>query len=246
MGTRTAVFGRGFLVVAAVGLVLSISSSAFAVSWAWDNATGSTQRFGWHSGESDDYNLGLNEGLWGSPIEGNDKFDFAQVRPEFKAQGTPSLPDAIETTMNVSIDRSAATPAPGAPINEIHVMLYGTYTGDKTAFDNATSTLQIFSWENFMFTQTLGQIEYEFATFNTQNNTWEARIDVTDVSAIVGTQLNDEFQLSVQTHLLAEPIAGSASIDVTGGTVVLPEPASLALMVLGGAALFVRRARRPS
>jgi hypothetical protein len=89
----------------------------------------------------------------------------------------------------------------------------------------------------------LGELEM---TFDVEEGTWEASLDVVfaDIGGIPAfpPEVN-LLGLDVTNHLKAIPLDGSASIQKLGAEIIIPEPATLTLVLCGVVAIVSRRAR---
>lgn len=232
--------------VLAVGLTLVMASSAGAAAISWTNASGSNSAFDWSNGDSGD-------GQWGDPDVLPSGFFFNNMLPTFKA-GPVTNPsaDTIVSSMSVDVDASS-------PITELHFAEFGTYTGDvadvrtadtgddvKTFASVLLTVLDPFDFINGPVFQA-GYLEFQFHA----NGTWDAALDLdladlTAMSAMFAGGINT-FSVAVTNHMMAVPDdigATTASIQKTGGRVVVPEPAMLLFGLCGLAAITLRRSRR--
>jgi len=225
-----------FCVFAAAVALVAVDSMALAgrIDWVQDSGNNApANTFSWSEGASNDANLGLPEGLWGQPTATATGLQFNNLRPEFQAVALGGGVDNISSEMDVNIQ------AIGPAINELHIVERGTWSGDLAAVQLSSATVNIFQiFPTFIDTFPRIPLVFDFD----QNGTWEARLDINDVTAQFGGPLVD-FSLSIINTMFSDPVSGDASITKTQVTVDFPEPASMGLLIVGAIPLLIKRRR---
>ena len=215
--------------VSIVSLMLLVGTAG-AADVPWVPPSGSNADFAWLNGKSGD-------GMWGNPVVTTKGFWFTNMDPSFKAEATFPLSYTRTSTCAVTIDDV------GAPlITELHIREYGTYSGDIADVSHSGGTLSVSLLVPSGGTQNLGNLTMGF---NPANHTWTAWKDV-DLAALIPAGGKDTFNVVVTNHLAATPDAigeTSAMIQKTGGRIIIPEPATLAMALVGFAMLSLRRSR---
>ncbi len=235
---------RRWLPVLAVGLLLTVSSSVWAAPVPWSNASGSNSRFGWSNGQSDDGGLG-GSGLWGNPVVTPPGFYFGAMSPNFRAEATDPESDNMLSSMSVVLSVFSSTPPNAPSLTELRIEEWGTFTGDVSDVEATGGTVLLTSLNPARPPKNLGELNMRF---DTENGTWRAWMDI-DFAAIGGTfpAAVKILSVDVTNHLKAIPTGGrTASIQKTGATVTVPEPATGMFVLCGLVTLVARRAGRGS
>jgi len=217
--------------VSIVSLMLLVGTAG-AADVPWVPPSGSNADFAWSSGKSGD-------GMWGNPVVTTKGFWFTNMDPSFKAEATFPLSYTRTSTCAVTIDDV------GAPlITELHIREYGTYSGDIADVSQTGGTLSLTLMVPSGGTQNLGNLA---VSFNPADHTWTAWKDVDLAALRPGPPPGlDRFIVTVTNHLKATPDAigeTSAMIQKLGGRIIIPEPATLSLALVGFAMISVRRSR---
>jgi len=215
--------------VSVVFMILLVGTAG-AADIAWSNASGSNADFAWLNGKSGD-------GMWGNPTVTTLGFWFTAMKPTFKAEATYPVSNTLDSTVQVIVNANT-----GKLISELHIREYGTYSGDIADVSHSGGTLSVSLLVPSGGTQNLGNLTMGF---NPANHTWTAWKDV-DLAALIPAGGKDTFNVVVTNHLAATPDAigeTSAMIQKTGGRIIIPEPATLAMALVGFAMLSLRRSR---
>jgi hypothetical protein len=209
---------------------LLVAGTAGAADVAWSNASGSNADFAWSNGKS-------GEGMWGNPVVTTLGFWFTAMKPTFKAEATYPASNTLVSTCSVLVN----TINPKL-ISELHIREYGTYSGDIADVIATSGTLTVSLITPYGGVQNLGNLT---VSFNPANHTWTAFKDV-NLAALNPAGGKDTFNITVTNYLQATPDgvgATTAIIQKTGGRFIVPEPATLALALVGFAMLSLRRSR---
>ena len=226
-----------------LGVVLSIGASAFAEAVPWDNEDGSNERFGWPNGQSGDGSLGQG-GLWGDPtITAEGFFNFENMNELFKAEATYPAGDNIVSSASVTINTPGSSPPGAAPVTELHIREWGSFTGDIEDVEASGATVLLIPIDPGGLPAELGELTM---TFDIDEHTWEASMDI--YFADIGGTPPFPPELSIlavdiSNHLKAIPLDGTASIQKLGAEVTLPEPTTLGLVFFGLLPIVLRRTR---
>jgi hypothetical protein len=228
------------LVVFAV--VRLAGAPAFATAVPWANETGSNPRFGWSDGQSDDGGLEQG-GLWGDPTVTEHGFFFEDMNDLFKAEAAYPASDNIASSLSVTIDTSGSSPPGAAPLSELRIREWGSFTGDIEDVDASGGTVLLLPISPSGTPTELGQLTM---AFDIEEHTWEASMDIL-FADIGGTPPFPPevsiFGIDITNHLQAIPLDGAASIQKLGAEITLPEPATLGLVLCGFLPIVLRRAR---
>jgi hypothetical protein len=223
-------------VAVAIAVVASCTGVAWGVSWPF-NASGSNARFGWSGGE-------YNTGKFGVPIVTTAGFFF--VNPNnFRSE----VPSPLSTTdfARVTLDRAGSTPPGAAPIHFITVEEWGTYAGNVSDL-----TVQV-DFQVFRFSPappgTTGPLNFGtgtgFITFN-PNGTWSASRTLTAGGASPPFSNLDwnRLQVTVTNTIQVDGAAAPGSfIEKRGMRIIIPEPASMLLLLAGLGPIVLWRSR---
>ena len=212
-----------------VSMIL-LAGTAGAADVSWVPPSGSNADFAWSNGKSGD-------GMWGNPTVTTLGFWFTAMKPTFKAEATYPGSNTLDSTVQVIVNANT-----GKLISELHIREYGTYSGDIADVSHSGGTLSVVLINPSGGTQNLGSVTMGF---NPANHTWTAFKDV-NLAALIPAGGKDTFNVVVTNHLAATPDTigeTTATIQKTGGRIIIPEPATLALALVGFAMLSVRRSR---
>lgn len=217
---------RTIVGLALFGLVVAVAAPASAAPWS--NSNGSGTGFSWTNGHDDN-------GLYGSPLlSGGNTFVFfpSNYRAESIGAGAQSTEDRMEVTITLD---------PGFTLTAIQVVEFGDFelTGENASVQHiATIGVDELAPLNRNFSAPLNN------NFTAGSGTWESN-GTLDVSAVAPGIT--EFTLALDSELIAIAGAGEiASIEksLSAGQIqitLIPEPATLALLGIGGLAAIRRR-----
>jgi len=221
-------FRLGAVGVVALGAVLAFGGTALAAQFPWTPSAGSTSLF--------NYQNGRNEGvadLYQNPTVQDFGFVFNNTA-NFEAIGGGG---AGATTANVAFVEMSAVSA----LNEITVIERGTWGAGPLDDPNLVFTLQAdVTLQTFvpMFSVVQHDIDNQYLEFF-PDGTWEAR------GTLVPTVSNWQIGwINMSNTLQVKSTAAAGSFfRKESMTVVLPEPTSLGLLLVGSVALVRRRNR---
>lgn len=226
--------------IAGMTLVIVVSSQAADRSWQTPGGSSPGNTFNYSGGQSGDDGLNLinggtlnPEGLWGEPTVTATGFNFNNIRAEFQAVAINGGSDARQSEMDVNIVPT------GQAFNELHVLETGTWSGDLSALQSSTASVEIFQPSPLIFPTTFPSLPISFNL----DGTWELQFDINDFSAQFGVPFTNVF-LSVTNILNSNPAMGDASITKTGVRVDFPEPGTIGLIILGAIPVVTRRRRK--
>ncbi|MFQ5429536.1 MAG: PEP-CTERM sorting domain-containing protein [Phycisphaerae bacterium] len=221
-------------IVGAVVAALVIASPAFAAPWSIPSGTATN--FSYSNG-------GDVNGLFGDPLVSGDSFFF--FASNFQASAVNGGTDNVNDTVSFDVVAN-----PGKQFSQMMVTAFGSYNvlGPNSSVD-INATLQMV--ENAGLLRTFGPanlVTNPPFPVTSGNNSWNGQADI-DVSFVFPSPSPD-IHISLSTVLDAiAGIGGSAegnlqfqSLEIQ--LITIPEPASLALVALGGIALIARRRRR--
>ncbi len=244
---RTTCLGATLCAVSAVALACDF---AYAAPVAWSNTNGSNSSISWSNGQSD-------KGLFGNPtVDGN---SFLFFPSNFEA--TASNGTAQTTSDRLSFKLTAAE---GKEIQQINIREYGDWSIIGNGGVKAVGALYITRLNSpgfgTVWSETLNVVydDLENATIIQSpsrpkvegSGTWDGNfsIDLPDGVTSVQVVLNNILQATsgtggsafIQKKGVGDPADGDAQFLIEA---VVPEPASISLLVLGGGALLLRRRR---
>ena len=213
-------------------IVMSLGSgSAWAIQFAWSPSADANGMFS--------YSNGRNEGdvnLLQTPTLTAFGFDFDQTL-NFRSEGGGGV---AESTANLAFAQLLSVVD---PLDSITVREWGTYSigAGQDPLDvltlDADITLQVFLTTPPWLSVTQHSIDQDFLVFH-PNGTWEARGTLTPT---LGAWQNA--WVTVSNTLVVESTAAAGSfLTKDGMEVLIPEPASLGLLLVG-AIPFLRRRR---
>lgn len=228
----------------ALGLTLAVTATASAGAWVAGGGrvgdSGSAMSFDWANGQD------IN-GLFMSPF----LFDDADLpsfvfTTQFLAQTNGDNTQTVADTVSVDI-----TAHPGVTFSGIHIVASGSYNVTAPGGVGVTADLGALelgglqrSWDGPLTTDVAFPIEL-FEGDQPQSGNWEGGADI-DVTFIFPSP-DDEIHVEMTNELVAFSTgSGSASINAQFQNlaiefVVIPEPASLSLLLAGGLLLLRRR-----
>lgn len=218
------------------GLGLTVVGPAQASPIPWSNSSGSNAAFGWSNGEN-------NTGRFGNPTVTTAGFLFNQM-DAFIAQGGGGGGASTTDFARMIVNVANSTP-PGAPaVHQIIVQEWGTWSASAGSVPADFAVQADFAVFRYLPTPlgTTGSLSLP-VTFNS-NGTWTASRTLT-----AGAPNNPpfanldwrKFQMTVTNTIQVNGSAPAGSfIEKTNMWIIIPEPASL-LLVLGGLLPLVRR-----
>lgn len=220
--------------VAAAAMALAPAAQA----GVWGVPSGSAQDFSYSNGQD------IN-GLFGDPfIAGNQMFFLGT---NFQANATAGTSDSVSDTVSFDIDIN-----PGLVLSYVTVTAFGSYsvTGDGSSV-SVSADLSIDelggmsrSWNGSLLTDPVAFPVVSSGPSLT--GAWSGVADV-DVSFLI-PQAHDLLHIEMENVLSALAVAGTGAAeineqfqDIKFDFVFIPEPATLALLGLGGLVLLRRR-----
>ena len=241
-------------------LVVCLSTSGAALAASFDhNPSGQTATFGWSGVGPNFGHTGTDSAAMGSPTVNDLGLFFVNEFSDMHYtvnSGTPSLNShvvwAMSTNgMNVTGEQVLGSNPPGAaPITQLIIRESGTFVSDAPTTDFAISQavgIQFFDPFGF-FPYT---VNLPAPTFNLVDGTWETEliIDITTVNplgmGVVAPNGVDTMRVDLVNDVALMPGApGSASFTKLRAEIFIPEPGSMLLLSLGGAAALLRRKRQ--
>lgn len=231
----------GFIVpIISLVLVASLFTGAQAAPVDWDNDSGANARFGWSDGQSGDGDLG-GDGLWGNPIVNELGFFFRDMDEAFMAEATYPSADNILSSTSVLINTNNSDPAGAAPLTELHIREWGSYTGDIENVSSTFGTVLLVPIIPGGVPVNVGELTM---TYDDVEKTWEASMDIyfDEIGGMPPFPAEVQLlSLDVTNHLKAVPVDGSASIQKLGADIIVPEPACLTLLLFGLGGMLLRR-----
>ncbi len=238
---RFAIAKRPELVcLAAVAALAAVP--AFAESpWAF-NDSGANSRFGWDGGT-------YNTGKFGSPTVSPNGFYFLQP-DDFRAEVSGSL--QATDFARVNVDVHAAVPAAADAVDTILVEEWGEWSSDVSSASDFTvqADFAVFRYAPGMPGSTFSLTMP--VTFNPDGTWYAARaLNVGDsvpgdiVPGFAWDQAVEDFQITVTNTIQVDGAAPTGSwIAKNGMDIVVPEPASMVLVLAGAGLALSRRSRR--
>jgi hypothetical protein len=224
------------LSVGVVGAVALLMSPATALAGPWGNASGSNSAFAWSGGAS-------NTNLFGDPTINQHGFFFNDT-DNFRAEGGDGVSDSASDFARVTLNTSTV----GAPaIHEITVFEWGSWSHDISEIGDFTFQADY---------SILRYLPSPFAASGSLSMTWDFQPDGTWTCARKLTAgeagnppASDQdwiyFQITVTNTIQVNGTAPADSwIQKEGMRIVVPEPASGMLLLMGLGAAALRRSRR--
>jgi hypothetical protein len=254
--------GSRFVVVSAVAaatMLLAVTGTASAAI-AWANASGSNATFGWSGGQNN-YDPAAGPGF-GNPTAYTWGFDFANP-VNFRSDGGGGIGDTTQDFARVTVDRAGSTPSGAPAFHFIRVREWGTYdlgdfAGNPTTYLTVQADFSVFRYSPTPPGNTGAVIIAStaqppvFTPYDVQapenGGTWYA-----DRILVAGAAGNpsfanldwNKFQITVTNAIQVDGAAPAGSfIEKTGMQIIIPEPASMLLIVAGMGSLVLRRSRR--
>ncbi len=207
-------------------IVLAAACTANAAAIPWANDTGSNARFSWTAGQS-------GEGLWGNPTAIGAGFLFNDMAPAFTAEANGTA-GSVTSTLKVTMT------AIGDSFEELHIREWGTFEGAVPDVSGSSGTLSLLVMSPMPPGEfNIGSLDFDF---NASQGTWTAGIDVdlTSLSMFL-TGGVDSMAITVTNHLSALIGTEHTEITKTGGSIIIPEPATFVLGLIGLLAISRRR-----
>ncbi len=241
---------RSLRIVVAAAIV-STASVATAAPWNF-NAAGQNSRFGWSTNHASNL-LGQTQGPWmGSPVVTEDgvffnsayamdpmNFTVDAANPQ-RSTDERWVMSTVPSGAGGAIGLQGSNP-PGAPrFESITFIETGTYVSDNPAADFGGSNQSAFL---FVYAPIPTVVPFTplNVTFN-QDGTWIATA-VIDLLALPGGLGADTMEIHLINTLTVSPTAPNSSMTKLTASVIIPEPASL-LLILGAAPTLLIRRRR--
>lgn len=232
------IFGSRYA-MAMVAVVGVVCVSAVPV-WAgpWSNASGANAAFGWSGGQN-------NTGRFGDPVVSESGFLFAHPN-DFLAVGGDGVSDSKTDLARVTVDIAASAPAGAPAIEFITVKEWGTWSAEVS--DPARDFGFQLDYSVFRFQPSplgnTGAIDIDAVFYG--DGTWEASytLDAGVTAPPYADQPWQRFQITVTNTIQVDGAAPAGSfIEKQGMQIIVPEPATVALLVLGIGSLVIRRRR---
>jgi hypothetical protein len=227
---------KWLVAVAAVGLTVALAAPSFAAFVPWTVPSGAADDFFYSNGGSD-------PGLFGDPIVSGNSFIFLPTNFRAATDADPLVND----TMQVKIEAK-----PGFTITEVVITEIGDYGITGTGAVNVSGSLTVVDGHAFPIRQRQDPFSLlpggGVLSGTDISDTWQTDAAL-DLSADVpgwGAP-GDPFTLILTNNLSATVNAGGVAFveKVAAGVgvmvTIIPEPASLVLLVLGAAGLVSRR-----
>lgn len=221
----------------AVVVCLATTSVAFS-AYSWSDASGANPRFGWSNGQNSDSNY------FGDPVISEAGFVFSPTA--FKAEvTTPGVGDVAADISLVDVSVFGAVPPGAGAVTEFRVTEWGTYQGDQSHFSVQAdvSVLRLNPYQGNTGSLDLGWGGVDGAIDWDWDGPGTWRMERTDF-------LDDPLNWNIfsVTYSNSIQVSGEASlgdfIQKTGAKIIVPEPGTLLLLVVGYGAAFWRRSRR--
>jgi|GEM_PF-2486429 len=245
----------------ALSAVSLVGQSAHAAGWAGFAAEGSNNAFGWSSVDDFDASMaghiGTDGALMGTPSINENGFFF--LNPNFTVDANDVEIDSVnEWGVSISGTNIGSITIPDVPggsnpdlITEIIVRESGTYVSDDPQADFNLQT-------SITVTQVAPSPPLPFLPFETKSvtllggdynfypdGTWDVElIYEADKSAILSPTGFDTFRLDLTNLFQLTPtgVGNGSSISKTRADVIIPEPAT-SLLLMMGVAVGLRRRR---
>ena len=235
------------LTCVAVGTVAVCVSTVSADTMWMANDNGSNERFGWSGGA---YGGVETTGHFGSPEVDANGFHFSSANsPDPLAIRAQVGASPIGDYIDVFIDVNAADPDPADPLTTITIFEWGRWfgpSGDNLTYDvyvtPSTTLIDIPSAESV----THGSDEFVVTYYPVvgDEGLWTAEYTYV-VDALADPPENhpwEDIQLTVHNTLYS--FNADSWIEKDGMDIIVPEPASVLLLLAGFGPLMLRRSRR--
>lgn len=224
----------------AAAAVMALASSSFAVV-PWATPSGSNSQISYSGGQSDN-------GLFGEPTVNGSQFLF--FPSNFKASSANGV--AAQTTDRLQFKLTAK---PGQTFTQIVIKELGDFSINGTGNVNAFGTLYVTKLTNPGFGTVVTDPEtasYYSASIPTtpsnvtgvKNGTWNTNFvanlpaGTTEVMIVLNNVLSATSGANSTSFIEKKVVGPEVMIDV-----VLPEPASIGMILVGGAGMLLRRKR---
>jgi hypothetical protein len=224
------------VMVAVIGAMCVAASPVWAGPWS--NASGANAAFGWSGGQN-------NTGRFGDPVVSESGFLFA-APVDFRADGGGGVSDSATDFARVTANIATSVPAGAPAIQFITVKEWGTWSQDVS--NPATDFGFQLDYSVFRYAPTplgtTGSIDID-AMFH-PDGTWEASYTLNAGVAVppYADKPWERFQITVTNTIQVDGAAPSGSfIEKQGMQIIVPEPATVALLVMGIGSLAIRRRR---
>lgn len=224
---------RKTVLLAAIAITIATSSALAAPAMPWSTPSGSATDFTYTGGGDDN-------GLFGEPLIVGNSFFFFPSNFRAESDGDQNVNDRMEVNIHANL---------GFDITGVVIQELGDYQITGTGEVSVSGTLQLVNLD---------------IPFPPQVRQAPLLITQGTAGVINGTDLNgpwdgsanqdlsgesiawDNFSLVLTNELVATATSGVSSIEktFTGGAVVVtvvPEPASMTLLLLGAASVVARR-----
>jgi hypothetical protein len=230
------IHGSRYSVAIAVVVVCAVAAPSWAGSWS--NASGANAAFGWSGGQN-------NTDRFGNPAVSEAGFLFSDP-VDFRAEGGGGVSASKTDFARVTVNIATSVPAGAPAIEFITVKEWGTWSAGIS--DPDTDFGFQLDYSVFRYAPTplgnTGAIDID-ATFY-PNGTWAASytLNAGVTSPPYADKPWERFQITVTNTIQVDGAAPSGSfIEKQGMQIIVPEPATVALLMMGIGSLAIRRRR---